>query len=104
MQWSVERLAELAKMSRSKFAALFSEVMDMAPMAYVTAWRMKVAQDMLREGVPIKSIADAVGYSSQASFSRTFVQQIGQPPGEWLRDAGRKPPPKLKARIYRDWP
>lgn len=104
MQWSVERLAELAKMSRSKFAALFTEVMDMSPMAYVTAWRMKVAQDMLREGVAIKTIADAVGYSSQASFSRTFVQQIGQPPGEWLRQAGREPPPKLKARIYRDWP
>ena len=99
MQWSVERLAELAKMSRSKFAALFVDVMGMAPMAYVTAWRMKVAQDMLREGVPIKIIADAVGYSSQASFSRTFAQSVGQPPGEWLRGAIKEPNQKASAGI-----
>nr|WP_100548912.1 MULTISPECIES: AraC family transcriptional regulator [unclassified Pseudomonas] len=101
-QWSVERLAELATMSRSKFAARFHELMGMAPMAYVTAWRMKVAQDMLREGVPIKIIADAVGYSSQASFSRTFVQLIGQPPGEWLRSAIKESNPKVNARIHRN--
>ncbi|MDH0095691.1 AraC family transcriptional regulator [Ectopseudomonas hydrolytica] len=104
IQWSVERLADLAKMSRSKFAALFTEVMGMAPMAYVTAWRMKVAQDMMRDGVPIKIVSDAVGYSSQASFSRTFAQQVGLPPGEWLRQAVHEPPPQLSARIYRNWP
>ncbi|MGG2397819.1 AraC family transcriptional regulator [Pseudomonas sp. SH1-B] len=103
-QWSVERLAERANMSRSKFAALFTDVMGMAPMAYVTAWRMKVAQDMLREGVPIKIIADAVGYSSQASFSRTFAQTVGQPPGEWLRAAIKEPNQQVSARIHRNWP
>ena len=102
LAWSVERLAALAKMSRTKFAALFSEVMSMTPMAYVTAWRMKVAQDLLREGKPIKVIADAVGYASQASFSRTFAQQVGQPPGEWLRAEGEDPPAKLQVQIYRD--
>lgn len=100
--WSVERLAELAKMSRTKFAALFSEVMSMTPMAYVTAWRIKVAQDLLREGRPIKVVADAVGYASQASFSRTFAQHVGQPPGEWLRAEGEDPPAKLQVQIYRD--
>jgi AraC-like DNA-binding protein len=104
LPWSVERLAELANMSRTKFAALFNEVMDMTPMAYVTAWRMKVAQDLLREGKPIKVIADAVGYGSQASFSRSFAQQVGQPPGEWLRGEGQIMPAKLQVQIYRDEP
>lgn len=71
-------------------------------MAYVTAWRMKVAQDLLREGMPIKVIVDSVGYASQASFSRTFAQQVGQPPGEWLRAEGEDPPSKLQVQIYRD--
>jgi AraC-like DNA-binding protein len=100
--WSVERLADLAKMSRTRFAALFNEVMGMTPMAYVTAWRIKVAQDLLREGMPIKVIADAVGYGSPAAFSRTFAQQIGQPPGEWLRGEGQEPPTKLQVQIFRD--
>ncbi len=102
LAWSVERLAELAKMSRTKFAALFNEVMGMTPMAYVTAWRIKVAQDLLRDGKPIKVIADAVGYASQASFSRSFAQQVGQPPGEWLREEGLNVPAKLQVQIYRD--
>ncbi|MFV9681510.1 helix-turn-helix domain-containing protein [Pseudomonas sp. NY15367] len=102
LAWSVERLAELAKMSRTKFAALFNEVMGMTPMAYVTAWRIKVAQDLLRDGKPIKVIADSVGYASQASFSRSFAQQVGQPPGEWLREEGLNVPAKLQVQIYRN--
>ncbi|XLX42585.1 helix-turn-helix domain-containing protein [Ectopseudomonas mendocina] len=89
-------------MSRTKFAALFNEVMGMTPMAYVTAWRIKVAQDLLRDGKPIKVIADSVGYASQASFSRSFAQQVGQPPGEWLREEGLNVPAKLQVQIYRD--
>ncbi|MNE94610.1 Helix-turn-helix domain protein [compost metagenome] len=50
---------------------------------------MKVAQDLLREGVPIKVVAASVGYSSQASFSRTFAGLMGCPPAEWLRQGAR---------------
>jgi AraC-like DNA-binding protein len=91
--WTVEKLAGLANMSRSKFSACFTQIMEVSPMGYVTAWRMKVAQDMLRDGVQIKVIAASVGYSSQASFSRTFLNVVGWPPAEWLkRDAGRDMP------------
>ncbi|MGL6244479.1 AraC family transcriptional regulator [Pseudomonas sp.] len=87
--WTVEKLASLANMSRSKFSAYFTQIMETSPMGYVTAWRMKVAQDLLRDGVQIKVIAASVGYSSQASFSRTFLNMIGCPPAEWQkRDAG----------------
>lgn len=100
LDWSVERLADVAKVSRTKFAELFSEVMGMPPMTYVTTWRMQVAQDLLREGKPIKVIADAVGFASQALFTRTFTEQVGQSPGEWLRTSGEAP--RLQAQIYRD--
>ncbi|MGE8360406.1 AraC family transcriptional regulator [Pseudomonas sp.] len=97
--WTVEQLAALASMSRSKFSAHFSRIMHMAPMAYLTAWRMKVAQDLLRDGVQIKVIADAVGYSSQAAFSRTFLQHIGLPPGEWLKQTSRDETLSIKAHV-----
>ncbi|MDH4655841.1 MULTISPECIES: AraC family transcriptional regulator [unclassified Pseudomonas] len=87
--WSVERMASLALMSRSKFSACFNRIMGTPPMAYLTAWRMKTAQDLLREGVQIKVVAASVGYSSQASFSRTFANLVGCPPAEWIRKAAR---------------
>ena len=101
--WTVEKLAQLANMSRSKFSACFTRVMDISPMGYVTAWRMKLAQDLLREGVQIKVIATTVGYSSQASFSRTFLNVVGCPPAEWLkRDASGEEPAPITARVQRD--
>lgn len=97
--WNVEQMAALATMSRSKFSAYFSRVMHQSPMAYLTAWRMKVAQDLLRDSVPIKVIADAVGYSSQAAFSRTFLQHIGLPPAEWLKQATRDETVQVQAQV-----
>jgi AraC-like DNA-binding protein len=103
--WTVEKLASLANMSRSKFSAYFTQVMDISPMGYVTAWRMKLAQDLLRDGVQIKVIASTVGYSSQASFSRTFLNVVGWPPAEWLkRDGGGEDVPQITARVLRDLP
>ncbi|WP_448108479.1 AraC family transcriptional regulator [Pseudomonas azerbaijanoccidentalis] len=100
--WTVEKLAQLANMSRSKFSACFTRIMDISPMGYVTAWRMKLAQDLLREGVQIKVIAATVGYSSQASFSRTFLNVVGLPPAEWLkRDASDQDQPPITARVIR---
>ncbi|WP_419711059.1 AraC family transcriptional regulator [Pseudomonas sp. NFX224] len=100
--WTVEKLARLANMSRSKFSACFTRIMDISPMGYVTAWRMKLAQDLLREGVQIKVIAATVGYSSQASFSRTFLNVVGLPPAEWLkRDASDQDRPPVTARVIR---
>jgi len=91
LDWSVEQLAALANMSRSKFSAYFSRVMQVSPIVYLTNWRMRVAQDMLRDGVQIKVIADSVGYSSQASFSRTFMSVVGVPPAEWIKRVTRQP-------------
>ncbi|MGE8066479.1 AraC family transcriptional regulator [Pseudomonas sp. NPDC089569] len=107
--WTVEKLASLANMSRSKFSACFSRIMDISPMGYVTTWRMKLAQDLLRDGVQIKVIAATVGYSSQASFSRTFLNVVGLPPAEWLKrdgsdDAAGNDVTQVTARVLRDLP
>lgn len=97
--WNVEKLASLANMSRSKFAACFARTMRMTPMGYVNAWRMKVAQDLLREGVPIKIIAESVGYSAQASFSKSFLNVVGCPPAEWLKRQASAQEPVLNAHV-----
>lgn len=100
--WSVEKLASLANMSRSKFSGYFTQIMGISPMGYVTAWRMKVAQGMLRDGVQIKVIAESVGYSSQASFSKSFLNVVGCPPAEWLKRDATAEVPLVTAHVYRE--
>lgn len=86
-EWTLVQMAETAGMSRSAFSAHFTKLVGVPPISYLTAWRMKLAQDMMRQGVKLKIVASSVGYSSQAAFSRAFVNEVGLPPAEWLKRA-----------------
>lgn len=84
--WTAELLARQAGMSRSAFFARFTERVGEPPAAYVTRWRMTVARSKLRAGGnSMATIADAVGYSSEAAFSKAFKRAIGVPPSVWRR-------------------
>ncbi|MFK7790509.1 MAG: AraC family transcriptional regulator [Phycisphaeraceae bacterium] len=80
--WSVESLAEVACMSRSGFAARFTELVGEPAMKYVTRWRMQVARQQLRDtSDAVGKIAIDSGYESEASFCRAYKRQFGEPPG-----------------------
>lgn len=80
--WSLESLSEIACMSRSGFAARFTELVGESAMKYVTRWRMQVARQQLRETTDtVGKIAIDVGYESEASFCRAYKRQFGEPPG-----------------------
>jgi AraC-like DNA-binding protein len=67
------RLAELAGMSRSVFAARFADSLGQSPMEFLKALRLARAVQLLtRSNLPVKMVAARVGYSSQSSFSRAF--------------------------------
>ena len=85
--WTVEKLAALAGLSRSSFADKFKAVMGEGPGSYVTGWRMQAAREQLGRDVPIAAIAEALGYESEASFSRAFKRLIGVPPSRYRREA-----------------
>lgn len=82
--WTLEELAELAALSRARFASRFKDKTGMTPLNYLTHWRIGVACSMLRKGRRIERIAAAVGYGSQSAFTRVFTRHIGIPPQEWL--------------------
>lgn len=86
--WSLDELADIAGMSRARFAVNFRETVGVTPLDYLTDWRMSVAQNMLKQGKPIKSIAAAVGYQSQAALARVFSKRLGHAPSEWLKYLG----------------
>lgn len=85
--WTVETLAQHAGMSRTAFAVLFQKIMDMTPMAYVTAWRMEIAKKTLvQPGTSLTDAAECAGYASDAAFSRAFKKETGQTPAEFKRE------------------
>ena len=81
-EWSLDRLARAAAMSRSSFSARFSELVGESPMAYVTRWRMNIAESRLREhDITAAKLAGDLGYQSEAAFNRAFTRIIGRTPG-----------------------
>ncbi|MCK3655322.1 AraC family transcriptional regulator [Pasteurellaceae bacterium Macca] len=83
-EWTVDNLAELALMSRSRFASTFKKIIGISPMSYLTNWRIAVAQALLRKGISVALVAEQVGYSHNAVLSRVFMRELGMSPSEWL--------------------
>ncbi|HEX3505292.1 MAG TPA: AraC family transcriptional regulator [Xanthobacteraceae bacterium] len=79
--WTVETLAKASGMSRSRFAERFTELVSVAPMAYVTEWRLQKALATLSSSkASVKEVAAQAGYQSAAAFARAFAQRFGIPP------------------------
>ena len=85
--WTVDRLARLVGLSRSVFAERFTEMVGQPPMQYLALWRMQLASRLLVEGGHVAAVAGAVGYESEAAFSRAFKKLVGQAPATWRRAA-----------------
>jgi AraC-like DNA-binding protein len=80
--WSVQKLADAAGMSRSAFADAFTDLVGMTPMQYVTGWRMQYAYDqLLTTPQSVAQIAETCGYMSESSFSKAFKKQFDVGPG-----------------------
>jgi AraC-like DNA-binding protein len=55
---------------------------------YLALWRMQRGLRLLAEGGQVAAIAAAVGYESQAAFSRAFKKLVGESPAIWRKRAG----------------
>jgi AraC-like DNA-binding protein len=83
--WTVESLARAVGVSRSVLADRFAEMVGEPPMQYLALWRMQLASRRLLEGEPVAEVAAAVGYESEAAFSRAFKKLVGEAPATWRR-------------------
>jgi AraC-like DNA-binding protein len=90
--WTVEKLASVANMSRSAFAARFKAKLGEAPLEYLTRWRMFRAGVLLRSTErSLASIAHEVGYESDAALSKAFSRVIGIAPGAFRKQKSDVP-------------
>jgi AraC-like DNA-binding protein len=82
--WTLEALAAASGGSRSTLAERFLRLVGRPPMHYLGAWRMQLAARLLSDrSAKVRAVAEAVGYASEASFSRAFKQHFGAAPGSW---------------------
>ncbi len=88
--WTLALLADETDASRSVLSERFTRRLGRPPMHYLAAWRMQLAAGMLREpGVRVKQVAAAVGYESEAAFSRAFKRATGEAPRAIVASSSR---------------
>lgn len=91
--WTVEKLASLAGVSRSGLAARFQDTLGLSPGKYLTRWRMNVAMRLLPDrSLGLSEVAERVGYTSEFAFSRAFKRHIGVAPSSWRKRIGETNP------------
>jgi AraC-like DNA-binding protein len=86
--FTLERLAEIAGMSRAAFAGQFREAFGRPPMGYLKEMRLHRAAELLTmTDLTVKEVADRVGFESRSHFTRAFRAFSGLQPMEY-RSAG----------------
>jgi AraC-like DNA-binding protein len=84
--WTVDELGRHVGLSRSALAERFTHLIGMAPMHYLANWRMQVAaQELRNSSASLATVANTVGYASEAAFSRAFKKTFGTAPATWRR-------------------
>jgi AraC-like DNA-binding protein len=77
-------------MSRSAFAARFSQLVGEPAVRYVTRWKMHAARMWLKEeNAALTEIASRLGYEWKAAFRRAFKRLVGISPGAARRRGPR---------------
>ena len=77
---SVETLADLVYMSKTKFYEDFRAVMHISPLQYAKSVKLHKAQALIREGKKANEAGYLVGYNSPAQFSREYKRHFGFAP------------------------
>lgn len=85
--WDLPGMAAVAGMSRARFALHFRQIIGETPANYLAAWRITMAQDLLRSGRPLQHVASDVGYGSASALTRAFARKTGDTPTQWQRAA-----------------
>lgn len=82
----VQDLAALAGLSVCRFVTVFRQQVGLTPHRFICHRRIRYAQALLREGVPLAQAASEAGFFDQSHLSRHFKSVCGITPGRYLRE------------------
>lgn len=78
---SIDALAAVTGMSRSSFSERFTALVGRSPLRYQNEWRLTLARDMLaKRSARVGEVGIAIGYDSEAAFSRAYKSFFGCSP------------------------
>lgn len=89
---TLEELAAVGHVSRSKCCQIFRRFMGRTPIEYVNTYRLKLSRDLLAETEKsVTEIALACGFNHLSYFSRIFFRTFGATPSEYRAQIRRGP-------------
>ena len=90
---TLKELASVAELSVFRLVTVFRREMGIAPYRYLSAVRVRKAQELMRNGVPPAIAATEVGFFDQSHLCRHFRAVCGMTPGQFLanQDSSGKP-------------
>lgn len=73
--------------STTTLSTLFSRRMGISFYQYVLQRRLREAQDMIGQGMPIENVAAKVGFSDYSAFYRAFRREYGMSPRQYRKSS-----------------
>lgn len=97
--WTLDALAAESGISRSALTEKFTRYLGVAPIAYLTDWRLELGAEALRSTRhSVQRVALDAGYDSEAAFNRAFKRKFAAPPARYRREKRAQP---VAARVKR---
>ena len=88
-EWNIEKMTELANLSRAQLMRLFKQQTGISPHSFVNLIRLRQAAVLLRQTADsVLSVALNVGFQSETHFGKAFKKQYGISPGQYRKNAG----------------
>lgn len=85
--FTVKKVADYVKIDRTYLYRLFKEETGLSIIDYINSRKISRAETLLmNEGISIKDVAEAVGFSDQMYFSRVFKKFKGMSPSEFRKN------------------
>ncbi|MCW8279630.1 AraC family transcriptional regulator [Agrobacterium sp. InxBP2] len=79
----IDEIASLCGLSVGYFIRAFKRSTGLTPYQWLLDYRVRKAQDMLRQGIPLAQIALECSFADQGHFSRIFKAKFGVSPAAW---------------------
>ena len=100
-QWPIARYAEELQISPERLSAILRKTTERAPLALIHARIIQEANVLLtNSGMQIADIAENLGFSDPAYFSRFYKRMTGYSPNRQRRDPGQQGPDNT----FASWP
>lgn len=82
--WSVEEMAELVNLSKSRFFYMYKKIFGISPLLDLCRVRIQKAQNLLKnDNLSVEETAERCGFNSPYHFIRQFKKIVGISPGKY---------------------